>query len=98
MQNIKNYKGYWKFSMDKVSLGDIEKLADELASDSKILSLHIRKTSKDQYGLGFEYVDESQGKEEKFNTFMEDMTDMLKKRFGNGLVGWDVSSDYYRLK
>ena len=96
MQKIENHIGYWKFS-NKVTVDELEKYAQELAQDERYLSLHIRLAAKDQYALGFEYKPETYSEVES-TAFNNDCTDKLKRRFGNDIVGWDISSMYYKVK
>ena len=91
------YRGYWKFKDDYVSLQELEKLAKEWAQDERYVSLHIRKTSSDQHGIGFTYSPE-ENTQETHNQFIEEMSDSLRRQFGNGLAGWDISSGYLQVK
>ncbi len=98
MEQTKNYLGIWKFRDEKVSLEDLQSLAEEMAKDERYLSLHIRKCSKDQHGIGFEYQDSKENTKENFEEFMDNTADQFYKKVGNGLIGWDVSSEYYKIK
>lgn len=88
--------GIWKFG-ENISEENLVELAKEWAAadtDSKYIDLHVRKCSKTCFGIGFKYIlkEIDDGKEEEYKKFFYSMTDKLKRRFGNGLVAWDVSS------
>lgn len=98
MQEIYNHLGIWKFS-NKVTLRELEDLAREWSKDENYLSVHIRKCSQDQYGIGFEYNNPlGADTQDTLNQYRESTSDTLKKKFGNGLVGWDISNMYYKIK
>jgi len=96
MQKTNHYRGYFKFT-PKVTEEELVAFAQELSQDPRYLALHIRHASKDQLGLGFIYEPTSTTKEES-DQYLEDTTDMLRKRFGNGLFGWDISPYYITIK
>ena len=99
-KNSTNYiMGLWKFS-DKVSIEQLEDVANKWATeDPNYLELYIRKTSKDQYGIGFTYKTSQDEPSERQNArYMEPVSDSLKKQFGNGLVGWDIASPVWIIK
>lgn len=81
--------GLWKF-IDHVGEKDLIEVANEWAEDQNYKLLYIRKTSKDQLGIGFAYV--SDGSKEAYNDYFDRTSDGLKRKFGNDLVGWDISS------
>jgi hypothetical protein len=81
--------GLWKFH-ERVGNKDLLEVANEWAADTKYFQLYIRKVSKDQLGIGFAY--ESDGSKEDYEQYFDTTTDILKRRFGNDLVGWDISS------
>lgn len=83
--------GIWKFK-ETVSEDELASLAEELAKDEKYVQVYIRKVSKDQSGIGVTYNFGKSVKEKDFDEFMEQSKDMLYKRFGIGLVGWDFSN------
>lgn len=95
---IPHFKGYWKFTDSHVEVEELIDLAKEWAEDDNFISLHVRKTSDDQHGIGFEYKDPAGGGSKEMREFKERMTDSLKRRFGNGFVGWDVSSSFQPIK
>lgn len=98
MQEVNNYIGIWKFN-NKVSLQEIEELAKEWAKDEKYLSLHIRQCSQNQNGLSFEYHDTTGNETDgAFTEFIDRVSDSLRRKFGNGLAGWDTSRMYYKVK
>src|SRR3989344_2367206 len=88
--------GLWKFH-ESVPLEELQEVAEEWAKDENYRSLYIRGVSKDQMGIGFTYEkeDSSQATHQKF---FDEVSDMLKRRFGNGLVGWDINSTTYTIK
>ncbi len=88
--------GLWKFK-DSISITELQSFAEELAKDDHYLHVYIRRASKDQQGLGVSYKAETQD-EQTFDTFFENMKDVLYKRFGAGLVGWDFSSSTTTIK
>ena len=59
----------------------------------------IRKCAKDQNAVWFicRYDDgkpqPEQERKDHFNRFYEELTDVLKRQFGNDFVGWDISSN-----
>jgi hypothetical protein len=98
MQKIYNHVGIWKFS-NKVTLQELEAVAMEWSKDENYLSVNVRKCSQDQYGIGFEYKNPlGTDTPETLDQYRESTSDSLKKKFGNGLVGWDISSMYYKIK
>ena len=72
-----------------------QKWADE---DKKYLQLYIRKVSKDQYGIGFTYDRKGQDSKEAQDKYMFQTSDVLKRSYGNDLVGWDIASSAYIIK
>lgn len=98
MQKIQNHIGIWKFT-NKVTKEELEELATEWAKDENYLSLYIRKCSQDQYGIGFEYKNPLGGDTpDTLHDYREQTSDALRRKFGNGLIGWDISSNYYKIK
>ncbi len=93
-----DYKGYWKFRDDKVSLHELEDQAQEWAKDEKYTNLHIRKVSSEQHGIGFTYSSDQENTKATHDLFTEEVSDKLKRKFGNGLAGWDISSSYLSIK
>ncbi|MBU3668509.1 MAG: hypothetical protein FGM57_00910 [Candidatus Taylorbacteria bacterium] len=90
--------GIWKFKQE-IPTETLEQVANEWKSDPKYIQIYIRKVSKDQYGIGFMYDDrDTADNEASYNEFFDRMTDQLKKKFGNGLCGWDVSSSTVLIK
>lgn len=96
-QQITNPRGYIKFSDSRVSFEQLEQFAQELAQDPKFLSVYIRKVSSDQLGIGFIYDKDTSTKEssDEFNDYIKDLA---MRKFGTGLVGWDISSSYTLIK
>jgi hypothetical protein len=90
--------GIWKFKQE-IPTADLEAVAKEWVADPKYLQIYVRKVSKDQYGIGFMYDDrDSDDNEKSYDEFFDRMTDQLKKKFGNALCGWDVSSSTVLIK
>ena len=81
--------GIWKFH-ERVGNKDLLEVADEWAKDEKYLQIYVRRVSKDQYGIGFVY--DSDGSKEAQDVYFDQASDWLKRKFGNDLVGWDLSS------
>ena len=80
--------GMWKFK-NTVLKATLMTLVGEwlVEAGNPYLDLYICKCSKDQNGIGFQRVLE----DESYVRFFQRMTDMLKRRFGNELAGWDIS-------
>ena len=95
----KTYKvmGYWKFR-EALPLDELVQLASEWAQDPNYEELHIRKTSKDQIGLGLIYNNPKGTTKEAMDQYMEETSDMLRRRFGNDSLGWDFSTWYIKVK
>jgi hypothetical protein len=90
--------GIWKFKHE-VPVSELEAVAKEWATNPKFTSLFIRKVSKDQYGICFMYDDrDAEDNEPSYDAFFDSTTDQLKKKFGNSLCGWDVSSTIIPIK
>lgn len=96
MQEINNTIGIWKFAMAKVSLNELQTFAEELAKDENYLSVYVRQASQEQWGIGFEYKDGGHIKAPE--GYGEKMKDILYRKFGSALVGWDISAKYYKIK
>lgn len=95
--NSNIYSGLWKFK-DSIEESQLVELAKEWAKDNKYIHLYIRRCSKDQHGIGFSYLNPNKATEEAFDNFTDEMKDVLYKRFGTGLVGWDLSSSTTTIK
>ena len=94
--------GIWKFS-SKITPEALKEVAEKWArEDSKYEHLYVRQTSKDQHGIGFEYKayegEDADAQKQAYDDYFEQMTDRLKKEFGNDLAGWDISSRAYIIK
>src|SRR5512135_813342 len=87
--------GLWKFNRN-VSNKELLGLAEEWAKDDKYIHLYIRGASKDQDGVGFAY--DAGGTQEGHDEYFERTSDYLKRKFGNDLVGWDMSSTNQLIK
>jgi hypothetical protein len=60
----------------------------------KYLGLHVRKCSKNQYGISFLYVAEGFAQKK----FFHKITDQLKRQFGNDFVGYDISEHVWMVE
>lgn len=89
--------GIFKFK-DSVPGDQMDAFAEELAKDDKYIHVYIRKVSKDQYGVGVAYKSADEVTEEVFDKYLEDMKDVIYRKFGAGLVGWDFSSSTRAFK
>lgn len=94
--------GIWKFS-GKISPETLAETAEKWATDdSRYEHLYVRKVSKDQHGIGFEYRayegSDSKDHEQTYNEYFEKTSDKLKREFGNDLAGWDLSSSSIVVK
>lgn len=94
--------GIWKFA-DKISPETLAETAENWAAeDPRYEHLYIRKVSKDQHGIGFEYRaydgNDSENQKQAYSEYFDRMTDKLKREFGNDLVGWDISSSSIIVK
>lgn len=83
--------GIWKFI--EVEPAILVQLAEEWRDGpegERYEALYVRKASRTQWGLGFSYrLPEG---ERNHTPYFERTSDGLKRRFGNQLAGWDVSS------
>jgi hypothetical protein len=90
--------GLWKFR-DRVTPEQLCAFAEQLAEDSRYTQLYVRKVSKDQHGIGFTYLlPEEEANEEGHNAYFERTSDILKRTFGNDLVGWDMANPVWIVK
>lgn len=98
MQEQNLIMGLWKFS-EKISKDELVELAQKWAEEDKnYLQLYVRKASKDQNGIGFTYKVVSSDIREAHDEYFEKTSDYLKKKFGNDLAGWDISSPVIIIK
>lgn len=82
--------GLWKFDDNRVTEEDLKTLITEFQEDKDYLVLFLRKASKDQTGLGF--VRKFVGGKKAQDEYHDYTSDLLKKRYGNGFVGWDYAN------
>lgn len=97
---VNNYvMGMWKFG-DRISTEQLEEVAQKWAAeDPNYLQLYIRKCSKDQNAIGFTYkLKEEVPGPGQHDEYHHQTTDFLKRKFGNDLVGWDLSSPVWIIK
>ncbi len=87
--------GLWKFH-ERVGVDKLTEVANEWAKDEKYVNLYVRKTSKDQFGIGFAYAGD--GSKEAHDEYFDKTSDQLKRKFGNDLVGWDIASTAFLIK
>lgn len=87
--------GLWKFH-ERVGNKDLIEVANEWAEDDNYVQIYIRKVSKDQEGIGFAY--KSDGTKEAHDKYYYETSDQLKRKFGNDLVGWDISTTSTLIK
>lgn len=98
MKRSEKISGLWKFR-DSVTIDELGALAKEWAQDDRYEQLYIRGCSKDQNGIGFVYnISDSEDTKEAQRAYGEETSDMLKRRFGNDLAGWDYASPTYEIK
>lgn len=96
MTDKKLITGLWKFADGKVSMDEMMEVVKEWANEENYIELYIRKTSTDQHGIGFAY--KYDGTRQGYNEYFDKASDQLKRKFGNGLVGWDIASDTITIK
>ena len=106
LQPIRNnwIVGIWKFD-DTVPMTELVNLANELSQDKHGIhrDFYIRKTSKNQIGLGFTYMPIPSSPSDKTDTkkildaYIYRVSDMLKRKFGNQAVRYDISSPVHIL-
>jgi len=89
----------WKFD-SKISVEDLGEIAKQWSKeDENYIQLYIREVSKDQMGIGFTYrLAEDRDAKEAYRAYFNKTTDFLKRKFGNDLVGWDISSSVWVIK
>ena len=99
MQEKKWATGLWKFS-DKISTKDLGEIAEMWAKeDPNYIQIYIRRVSKDQMGIGFTYkLAEDKDNSDSYDEYFNKTTDFLKRKFGNDLAGWDLSSTTWVIK
>ncbi len=91
MENPTNLAiGLWKFK-DTVPLSRLLEVAQDWSKEPAYTHLYLRKCSKDQHAIGFEY-ELSEKSEKAHRDYFDQTSDLLKRSFGNDFVGWDVSS------
>jgi len=90
--------GLWKFR-DTVPLETLRAVAALWAREPRYIQLYVRKTSKDQIGIGFSYqlLGDESGRQAQDNYF-ETTSDLLRRKFGNDLVGWDLATPVEIIK
>lgn len=83
--------------MDRVTQDQVEQTALEFSQDPRYLSVYIREVSKNQLGIGFIY-DPEDSTQTGFDSYHDHVSDMLLKKFGNGLAGWDITKEFTLVK
>ena len=92
--------GHFHFT-SKVTLEEITTVAQEFAQDDKFLKLFIQGAGDQEFRLCFIYDPKINEEKVPFtfvNEFLDNMTDLLRKKFGNGLKGWSGSNRYTLIK
>ena len=92
-----NHVGIWNFSKS-TELEKIKDISEYLAKDDHYLYVRIRRTSEDTYGIEFEYSNKDHKTQEDFHNYLNKTSEMVKEKVGQGLVGWNISSSYYKIK
>jgi uncharacterized RmlC-like cupin family protein len=97
--------GLWRFrsSLDPQELCAVAKewLAGK-NGETHMSGIDIRRSSRDEWVMQFA-VDLSNGsettqeKEQKFEKFIYKTSDQLRRRFGNDLLGWDITSSAFYI-
>jgi hypothetical protein len=79
---------------------EIEKYFENVLDDPGIISLHIRKVSKTQYGVQFVYDinKHEDGLVSSYKDFRKKAVDALYKHFGKKLQSWDFAETHTQLK
>lgn len=92
--------GLWKFTTDVDGISDLIGVAQHWLEEEpdNWLRLYVRKCSKDQYGIGFEYKLAGPDYSAGFRRFFHKITDQLKRKFGNNFIGWDVAPQTIFIK
>ncbi len=83
--------GIWKFK-DSVNTEELQNFAEELAKDEQYMHVYIRKVSKDQIGIGFTYKSDFAVGDKELAEFYDLVKDKIYRRFGTGLLGWDIAN------
>ena len=88
--------GMWKFRKE-IHVDELTKIAKQWAKEEpeQYLDLHVRRCSKDQFGIGFQRV-RKEGETHK--QFFERVKDFLLKKFGVSLAGWDIGQTTWLIK
>lgn len=94
--------GIWKFRVNDararkpLALQDIIDLALELRASEpdRYVELYVRSCGTDQIGIGFRYFLPEKG---SMKRYIGRMTDLFRQRYGNGLVGWDISDQIFTI-
>lgn len=87
--------GMWKFDLDRVTRGQIEDLAQEFAKDDNYTQIYVRKSGGNQVALGFSYMASSDSSAPEL---FKETYDMLLKRYGIAIKGYDVSEEVTPIK
>jgi len=87
--------GIWKFR-ETVSIKTLGEVVSNWIKHDGIgyIDIHIRKCSRNQYGIVFQYLLTN----DSYESFFERTTDRLKLRFGNDFVGWDVTTSIWKIR
>jgi hypothetical protein len=91
--------GTWKFH-PKLCVEEVGSVAQELLENEPgaYRSMQVRKNSRGQFVICFVYDCGAPAHSKAvYDDFMHRMTDLLKRRFGNDFVGWDVANEVWTL-
>lgn len=92
--------GIWKFNKEKVTPEALVFFAVELVQEEPeaYQSIKVRSCSKTTWGICFDYDRKRSGNPGVFTYFFDRITDKLKRKFGNGFVGWDVADSVWIIR
>ncbi len=99
MVNTNWIMGLWKFA-GQVELSRILEAANDLAkAEPQYVQIYVRKSSKQQYSIGFAYnLNSDEAIEMRMNTYIEKTEQWLRSHFGNELIGHDIAAPIYLIK
>jgi hypothetical protein len=92
--------GIWKFDKQKVTPEDLVFFAKELVQEESeaYQNMKVRSCSKTTWGICFDYDRRRSGNPGVYSYFFDRITDKLKRKFGNGFVGWDITDSVWIVK
>jgi hypothetical protein len=89
--------GMWKFDRDNVSREEVVELAKEWAEDENYVQLYVRGGGNRQTALGFTYETDDEDMD-KDNGYFKKTYDILLKKYGIGVRGYDISNTVTKIK